>query len=225
MGRQDFLEELTPNFPPKAIYSYDENYQYNADRQMLMDEVLVGTFNSFVRELKELAFSYRITADEKFFLDVSADGQRWTKTFDYVTDAFDIAEAAYRFFVVMPRVLSESDMFSSDERALTVDQKSFEMHDHCQDFGEPKVELIYPPCFSFNGHYLQASIYLCTNDSYTLAIHHVIKEKKRPILNMFFWDIDFAKLLALGYLEIFDQASYPLNLGEAYARVHRRTTH
>jgi hypothetical protein len=67
MVRRDFLEELTPNFPPKTIYSYDENYQYHADRQMLMDEVLVGTFNSFLRKLKEPAFSYKITADEKFF--------------------------------------------------------------------------------------------------------------------------------------------------------------
>lgn len=227
MPREEFLEELTDNFPPKNIYSYDENFRYECDRKKLMDEVLVGTFESYVRHVEDTNFSYKITAEKKFFLEVEAEGERWTKIFDYVTDAFEIGEAAYRFFIVMPRVLDEGEVLLKAERDLVVDRESRDKHDHCDYQDEQKkVEVIMPPNFTAQGAAIKATVYICTDGSYLLTVAHLIPgRKKRWLLNQFYFDPDFAALLAAEYVRQCDTTE---SLGveeEIYQRVYRRVTH
>jgi hypothetical protein len=225
--RENFLEELTPNFPPKKIYSYDENVRYMCDRKALMDEVLAGTFEVYVREVKEAKFSYKITADENFSLEVSAEGECWTKVFDYIAEAFDIAEAAYRFFIVMPRTLDEGEVLLKAERDLEFDQESRDKHDHCDhQVEQKKVEIIMPPNFTVHGATIKATVYLCTDGSYILSVAHFIPgRKKRRLLDQFYSDPDFAAVLAAEYVRQCDTTEFLGIEEEIYQRVYKRVTH
>ncbi|WP_198118976.1 hypothetical protein [Massilia rhizosphaerae] len=227
MPREELLEELTDNFPPKNIYTYDEDVRYTYDRKRLMDEVLLGTFESYVRHVEDEKFSYKITADKKFCLEVKAEGERWIKIFDYVTDAFDIGEAAYRFFIVMPRALDEGEVILEAERNLVVDQESRDKHDHC-DYQEEqkKVEIIMPPNFTAQGATIKATVYLCTDGSYILTVAHFIPgRKKRRLLDQFYSDPDFAALLAAEYVKQCDTTEFLGIEEELYQRVYKRVTH
>ena len=225
--REKFLDELTPNFPPKKIYSYDENVRYTCDRKALMDEVLAGTFEEYVREVEEAKFSYKITADENFCLKVSVEGERWTKTFDYIAEAFEIGEAAYRFFIVMPRALDEGEVLSKAERNLEIDQESREKHAHCDNHEQQKkLEVILPPNFAAHGSMIKATVYLCTDGSYVLSVAHTVPgRKKRRLLDRFYCDPDFAALLAAEYVRQCDTAELLGMEEEIYQRVYRRLTH
>lgn len=225
--RKNFLDELTPNFPPRKIYSYDENIRYTCERKALMDAVLAGAFEEYVREVKEAKFSYKITADENFHLEVSTEGERWTKTFDYIAEAFDIAEAAYRFFIVMPRTLDEGEVLLKAERGLELDRESRDKHDHCDDQGEQKqVEIIMPPNFSAQGATIKATVYLCTDGSYILSVAHFVAGRaKRRLLDQFYSDPDFAALLAAEYLRQCDGTEFLGIEEEIYQRVYDRVTH
>lgn len=110
MAQQEFLNELSDEFPPLHIYSYDENFRYETERLRLMDEVLEGTFETYSRVETQFGFRYTIIADAVFELEVAYKDNVWKKSFDYIAEAFDIAEAAYRFFIVMPRVLDEGEI-------------------------------------------------------------------------------------------------------------------
>lgn len=225
--REKFLDELTPNFPPKKIYSYDENTRYTCERKALMDAVLAGTFEEYVREVEEAKFSYKITADENFCLEVSAEGERWTKTFGYIAEAFDIAEAAYRFFIVMPRTLDEGEVLLKAERDLEVDRGSRDKHDHCDDQrGQEKVGIIMPPHFTASGITIKATVYLCTDGSYILSVAHFIPgRKKRRLLDQFYSDPDFAAVLAAEYVRQCDTTEFLGIEEEIYQRVYKRVTH
>lgn len=227
MVREGFLEELTDNFPPKNIYSYDEDFRYAYDRKLLMDKVLLGTFESYVRYVEDSKFSYKITVDEKFCLEVEAEGERWTKTFEYITDAFEIGEAAYRFFIVVPRALDEGEVLLKAERDLQIDRESYEMHDHCEDHVESnKVQIIMPPNFTAQGATIKATVYLCTDGSYILSVAHTIpSRKKRRLLDQIYSDPDFAALLAAEYVRQCDAAEFLGIEEEIYQRVYRRVTH
>jgi len=225
--RENFLDELTPNFPPRQIYSYDENVRYTCDRKALMDEVLAGTFEEYVREVEEAKFSYKITADENFCLEVSAEGENWTKTFDYIAEAFDIAEASYRFFIVMPRTLDEGEVLLKAERDLEVDLASRDKHDHCDaQGGKEKVEIIMPPHFTANGVTIKATVYSCTDGSYILSVAHFMPGRaKRRLLDQFHSDPDFAALLAAEYVRQCDTTEFLGIEEEIYQRVYNRVTH
>ena len=225
--REKFLDELTPNFPPKKIYSYDENMRYTYERKALMDAVLAGTFEEYVREVEEAKFSYKITADANFCLEVSAEGERWTKAFDYIAEAFDIAEAAYRFFIVMPRTLDEGEVLLKAERDSEVDRESRDRHDHCDDQGEQgKVEIIMPPHFTAQGVAIKATVYLCTDGSYILNVaHFMLGRAKRRLLDQFYSDPDFAALLAAEYVRQCDTTDFLGIEEEIYQRVYNRVTH
>lgn len=208
MPRKEFLQELTPDFPPKKIYSFDENFRYTCDRQMLMDEVLLGTFESYERHVEEAKFSYKITADEKFDLEVVSVDEIWTTSFDYITEAFDIGEAAYRFFIVMPRVLDEGEVLLKAEQGINVDQESRDKHDHCDDQERQPPEAIDRLQFSVHGHYINATVHLCTDGQYILKVVH--KHMGRPeqcLLDRLCIDSDLAKLLAAGYVKHADVES------------------
>jgi hypothetical protein len=224
---EGFLEELTPDFPPAHIYSYDENVRYTCERQTLMDEVLEGTFESFVREVREAGFSYRITADEYFSLEVAAGGQRWTRTFGYITEAFDIAEAAYRFFIVMPRVLDEGGVLLEAERKLQAGKESRAMHDHCEgQTGSRPSGTIVLPGFTAQGATARATVRLCTDGSCILGIEHLVPEPaKRRLPDRFYADPDFAALIAAEYVRQCDTAGFTGTDDEIYRRVYSRVTH
>lgn len=227
MAREEFLEELTDNFPPKSIYSYDENVRYTYDRKLLMEEVLLGTFESYARHVEDAKFSYKITADKEFCLEVETEGERWTKVFDYVTDAFEIGEAAYRFFIVMPRTLDEGEVVLKAERDLQIDRESYEKHDHCKDYVESKkVEMLMRPNFTAQGATIKATVNLCTDGSYILTVAHFIPgRKKRRLLDQFYSDPDFAARLAAEYVRQCDTTEF-LGLEEdIYQRVYSRVTH
>ena len=227
MSREEFLEELTDDFPPKNIYSYDEDARYIYDRKLLMDEVLLGTFESYVRRVEVAKFSYKITADEKFCLEVEAEGKCWTRVFDYITDAFEIGEAAYRFFIVMPRVLDEGEVLLKADRKLEVDRESRDKHDHCEHYGEQKkVEIITPPNFTAHGATIKAAVYLCTDGSYILSVAHSIPgRKERRLLDQFYSDPYFAALLAAEYVRQCDAVEFLGIEEEIYQRVYRHVTH
>lgn len=227
MPREEFLEELTDNFPPKNLYSYDEDVRYTYDRKLLMDKVLLGTFESYIRHVEHAKFSYKITVDNNFYLEVESEGERWTKIFDYITDAFEIGEAAYRFFIVMPRVLDEGDVLIKAERNLEVDQESRDKQDHCDHHEEQKkVEIITPPNFAAQGVTIKAAVYLCTDGSYILSVSHTIPgRKKRRLLDRFFCDHDLAALLAAEYVRQCDTAEFLGMEEEVYERVYKRVTH
>lgn len=226
MPREEFLDELTDNFPPRNIYSYDEDVRYTYDRKRLMDEVLLGTFESYARHVEEAKFSYKITADAKFCLEVEAEGARWIKVFDYITDAFEIGEAAYRFFVVMPRALDEGEVLLKAERDLEVDQESRDRHDHCDQGEQKKVEIIMPPNFSAQGATIKATVYLCTDGSYILSVAHFTPGRaKRRLLDQFHSDPDFAALLASEYVRQCDTTEFLGIEEEIYQRVYSRVTH
>lgn len=223
MSREHFLDELSGEFPPVNIYSFDEAARYNDERLALMDAVLDGSFEQYECTLKESQFSYKITADKIFHLEVTYKDDLWTKSFPYVTDAFEIGESAYRFFVVVPRVLDEGEVLLASERNVQVDAESRQRHDHCED--QP-VEIFHTPELNFKGHYVHAKVFRCSDSTYLLTIVHVKKGKAvQPLLDRFYGDIELAKLLALGYLKIFDQAECPRPMLETYKYVYLRVTH
>lgn len=225
MPREEFLEELTPGFPPKNIYSYDEEVRYRYDRQMLMDEVLFGTFELYVRHVEEKKFSYKITADEKFHLEVVAEGESWTRIFDYVTDAFEIGEAAYRFFIVMPRALDEGEVLLKAERGLQVDQESRDKHDHCEDQQTKSVEIINRFQFSAQGQYVKATVSLCANGGFILSVTHSRNGRsRRRLLDLFYSDPDLAQLLAKGYVKHAD-TEWPGTEEDLYKQVYLSVMH
>ncbi|KQV50028.1 hypothetical protein ASC93_10920 [Massilia sp. Root335] len=196
-------------------------------RRLLMNEVLLGTFESYVRHVEDAEFSYKITADDKFCLEVVAKEQRWTKIFDYITDAFEIGEAAYRFFVVMPRALDEGEVLLKAERDLEVDQESRDKHDHCDNQDEhAEVEIIMPPHFNVQGATIKATVYPCTDGSYILSVVHTVSSrKKRRLLDQFYSDPDLAALLAAEYVRQCDTTESLGIEDEIYRRVYSRVTH
>ncbi len=109
MAQQEFFDELSDEFPPLHIYSCDESFHYETERLRLMDEVLDGTFETYSRVETQFDFRYTIIADASFELEVAYKDNIWIKSFVYIAEAFDTAEAAYRFLIVMPRVLDEGE--------------------------------------------------------------------------------------------------------------------
>ncbi len=107
MSQQKILDELSDEFPPLYVYSDDENLRFLSERLWLMDEVLEGTFETYSRVENKDEFRYTIWADAVFELEVAYKDNVWKKNFDYIAEAFDIAEAAYRFFIVLPRALDQ----------------------------------------------------------------------------------------------------------------------
>lgn len=223
MSREHFLDELSDDFPPRTIYSYDETARYNAERLALIDAVLDGSFEKYECKVKDSEFSYKITADAVFDLEVVYKDESWKKSFSYVTEAFEIAESAYRFFVVVPRVLDEGEVLLANEKNYPVDAESRQMHDHCDD--EP-VEVFHTPELDFKGQYIHAKVFRCLDSTYLLTIVHVSSEKgMQPLLDRYYGDVELAKLLAVGYLNLFDRAEYPIRMHETYKKVYIRVTH
>jgi hypothetical protein len=223
MSREEFLDELSNEFPPVDIYSYDEAVRYSEERLALMDAVLDGSFDKYECTVKVSEFSYKITADEIFHLEVAYKEDGWKKSFPYITDAFEIGESAYRFFVVVPRVLDEGEVLLADEKNYLVDAESRQVHDHCDD--QP-VEVFHTPELDFKGQYIHAKVFRCSDSTYLLTIVHVSREKgMQPLLDRYYGDIELAKLLAVGYLNLFDRAEYPLPMHETYKKVYIRVTH
>lgn len=223
MLREHFLDELSDDFPPRTIYSYDETVRYSAERLALIDAVLDGSFGKYECNVQESEFSYTITADAVFDLEVVYKGEAWKKSFPYVTEAFEIAESAYRFFVVVPRVLDEGEVLLANEEKYPVDAESRLKYDHCD--GE-ELEICKTPELVLEGRYLHAKIFRRSDSMYLLTVAHAGKEVGlQPLLDRFYGDIDLAKLLAFGYLNLFDQAEYPLPMHETYKRVYRRVIH
>lgn len=227
MKREEFLDELTDDFPPQAIYSFDEKFRYDLERARLLEEVLIGIFEKYERIEAGGEFRYTIVADAKFHLEVAGEGEIWTKTFEDFADAFDIAEAAYRFFIVMPRVLTEGEHPLISEKDMPIDPESYEMHDHMQGHGEQnKVEIIMPPNFTAQGATIKATVYFCTDGSYILTVAHIIPgRKKRRLLDQFYSDPDFAALLAAEYVKQCDTTEFLGIEEEIYQRVYSRVTH
>jgi hypothetical protein len=227
MKREEFLDELTDNFPPLAIYSFDEKFRYDSERARLLEEVLTGAFEKYERIEAGGEFRYTIVADSEFTLEVEGEGEVWTKTFEYIADAFDIAEAAYRFFIVMPRVLTEGERALIIEKDLPIDEESYQMHDHCECHGEQnQVEIIMPPNFTAQGTCIKAAVYLCTDGSYVLSVSHRIPGKpKRCLLDKFYSDPDFAALIAAEYVRQCDTTEFLGIEEEIYERVYSRATH
>jgi hypothetical protein len=225
MPREEFLEELSDDFPSQRIYSYDENFRYETERRLLMDAVLEGTFEEYECNVKESEFGYKITADADFLLEVRYKGDKWQKSFPYIAQAFDIAEAAYRFFVVVPRVLDESEVLLSNEANYPIDAESHEMHDHCLEDDRPKpVELIYPPQLRLKGDFLSATVFRCTDGTYMLNIIHRRAGKSSELLDENLTDPDFAEVIANKYLEVFDQEVIA-PLDDMYEYVYAKVTH
>lgn len=189
MAREEFLDELSDDFPPQRIYSHDETVRYFTERRELMDAVLEGTFETYECAVKECGFRYKISADADFELEVSYKDETWRKTFPYIAEAFDIAEAAYRFFIVVPRVLDEAEALRS----------------YIPSNPNKPAELIVPPHYRERGEYVFATIFRCTNGTYMLSIVHRRAAQQTELLDKYFTDADFAELIANKYLEIFDQ--------------------
>jgi len=225
MAREEFLDELSDDFPSQRIYSYDENFRYEADRRLLMDAVLEGTFEEYEYNVEESDFSYKITADADFRLEVRYKEEKWKKSFPYIAQAFDIAEAAYRFFVVVPRVLAEGEVLLSNEQSYSIDPESHEMHDHCLDADRPMpVDFIYPPYLRVKGDSLSATVFRCTDGTYILYIIRSQLGKYSELLNKNFTDAGFAEAVANKYLEVFDRGAI-VTPGDAYEYVYARVTH
>lgn len=227
MKREEFLDELTDNFPPLAIYSFDEKFRYDSERARLLEEVLTGAFEKYERIESGGEFRYTIVADSEFTLEVAGEGEVWTKTFEYIAEAFDIAEAAYRFFIVMPRVLTEGDHALISEKDLPIDEESYEMHDHCEGHGEQKqVDIIMPPNFTAQGAYIKATVYICTDGSYILSVVQFIPGRaKRRLLDKFYSDPEFAALIAAEYVRQCDTTEFLGIEEEIYEKVYSRVTH
>jgi hypothetical protein len=227
MAREEFLDELSDQFPSQAIYSYDETFRYDTDRLALMDSVLDGSFDKYECNVPACNFRYEITADAVFHLKVAYNDNVWKKTFSYITEAFEIGEAAYRFFIAVPRAMSEGEALSANEEKHPIEKESYLTHDHCLDNNAAEqAEIIFPPCFRAKGKYVHASVFLCTDDSYLLSIIHICPAgKHRNLLEVFFTDEDFAKLIAKAYLENFDREVCPSPLDEVYQHVYRCVTH
>jgi hypothetical protein len=225
MAREEFLDELSDDFPSQRIYSYDENFRYETERRLLMDAVLEGTFEEYECNVKESDFGYKITADADFLLEVRYKEENWKKSFPYIAQAFDIAEAAYRFFVVVPRVLDEGEVLLSNEKKYPIDPESYEMHDHCLDDDRPKpVERIYPPYLRLRGDFLSATVFRCTDGTYMLNIIHRRAGKYSELLDKSFTDADFAEVIANKYLEVFDQEAI-VPPDDMYECVYAKITH
>jgi len=227
MAREEFLDELSDDFPCKRIYSYDESFRYDTVRRELMDAVLDGTFEKYECAVKESEFSYEIAADSNFVLEVKYKEDRWQKTFSYVAEAFDIGEAAFRFFVVVPRVLDEGEVLLAAERGLIVDQESREKHDHCEQTQAPEeIELIAPPIYRAKGHFLISSVFLCRDGRYVLTVTHLSPgARKYTLLDEVYTDGEFAELIAAGYVAHFDRETCPGPFDEVYQEVYKRVTH
>ena len=227
MAREEFLDELSDDFPCKRIYSFDESFRYDTVRRELMDAVLDGTFEMYECAVKESEFSYKITADENFVLEVKYKEDRWGKIFSYVAEAFDIGEAAFRFFVVVPRVLDEGEVLLAAERGLTVNQESREKHDHCeQTHVLEEIEIIALPIYRAKGHFLNSSVFLCRDNRYVLTVTHLSPgARKYTLLNEVYTDCDFAELIAAGYVAYFDWETCPGPFDEVYQEVYKRVTH
>jgi hypothetical protein len=219
MAREEFLDELSDDFPSQRIYSYDENFRYETERRLLMDAVLEGTFEEYERNVKESDFGYKITANAEFLLEVTYKEDTWQKSFPYIAQAFDIAEAAYRFFVVVPRVLDEGEVLLSNEANYPIDAESHEMHDHC--LGDDRLKPV-ERISCVKGDFLSATVFRCTDGTYMLNITHRRAGKYSELLDKNFTDADFAKVIANKSLEVFDQEviELPLDMYEfVYAKV------
>ena len=227
MAREEFLDELSDDFPPQRIYSYDESFRYDTERRALMDAVLDGTFEKYECAVQESDFSYRITADSVFTLEVKYKEESWKKNFQYVADAFDIAEAAYRFFVVVPRVLDEGEVLLAAERGLSVDQESRELHDHCEQTHElEELEVITPPHFRAKGHFLVSTVFRCKHGDFVVTVTHLRPgATKFTLLDEVYSDAGFAELIAAGYVTYFDRETCPGPSDEVYKEVYKRVTH
>lgn len=227
MARKEFLDELSDDFPCKRIYSYDESFRYDTVRRELMDAVLDGAFEKYECVVKESEFSYTITADSNFVLEVKYKEDRWEKTFSYVAGAFDIGEAAFRFFIVVPRVLDEGEVLLAAERGLTADQESREKHDHCeQTQAAEEIELIAPPVYRMKGYFLISSVFLCRDGRYVLTVTHLsLGARKYTLLDKVYTDGEFAELIAAGYVAHFDREICPRPFDEVYQEVYKRVTH
>jgi len=226
MPREEMLDELSDGFPDKKLYNFDEQARYDLDRALLLERVLDGTFESYERVESELKFSYKITADSKFNLEVFYDEYVWRRSYDYVADAFEVAEAAYRLLVVYPRVYEEGAVYLEKEKNLQLDEESYQRHDHCQDNGGKQVvELIDPPQL-VKGFYISATIHMCTDGNFLLSvIYSEDGTRKFPILDRFYSDPDLAELIADGYLKFADKAEFPHQAEDLYARIYQRVMH
>lgn len=226
MPREEMLDELTDDFPCKRIYKFDEQFRYDTDRAVLMDKVLDGTFEAYVRVEIELNFSYKIIGDEKFVLEVMYEGYVWTKAFDYITDAFEIGEAAYRLLIVYPRIMEEGEVLQEKDAGSTLDVGCYELHDHCLDEEKEEVEILRPPRHVLKGRHIEATIFRCSDGTFLLSVVHksdVIKHES--VLDRFFAYFELAELIAQGYLRCVDLAEFPSQLDETYNLVYLRSMH
>lgn len=221
MPREEMLDELTDNFPCKRIYNFDEQFRYDTDRAVLMDEVLEGTFETYVRLEEEKNFSYKITGTNVFDLEVMYDDYVWQKTFDYVTDAFEIGEAAYRLLIVYPRVMEDGKVLHEKEVGSTLDLDCYELHDHCLDVETEAVEILHPPRLALKGKHIEATIFRCSDETFLLSIVHTSDvNKHEPVLDRFFADFELAELIARGYLRCVDLAEFPGQPENTYERIY-----
>lgn len=225
MPREEMLDELTDNFPCKRIYSFDEQFRYDTDRAMLMDEVLEGTFETYIRVEAEMKFSYKITGTDVFNLEVMYNEYVWKKKFDYVTDAFEIGEAAYRLLIVYPRVMEGGEVLHKKEVESTLDMGRCELHDHCLDEAEA-VEILRPPRLVLKGKYIKVTVFRCSDETFLLSVVHTSDvNKQESVLDRFFADFELAELIARGYLRCVDLAEFPDQLDNTYERVHFSSVH
>lgn len=226
MPREEMLDELTDNFPCKRIYNFDEQFRYDTDRALLMDKVLDGVFESYARLEAELNFSYKIIGDIKFSLEVIYEGHVWTKDFDYITDAFEIGEAAYRLLVAYPRVMEEGELLHEKEAGLTVDVVCYELHDHCLDEEKEAFEILLPPRLALKGMHIQATIFGCSDGNFLLSVVHINEfNMHESVLDQFFPYFELAELIAQSYLRCVDLAKFPNQLDKTYNMIHLRSMH
>lgn len=226
MPREEMLDELTDNFPCKRMYNFDEQFRYDTDRAALMDEVLDGTFETYVRVEAGMNFSYKIIGTNVFDLEVMYDGYVWKKKFDYVTDAFEIGEAAYRLLIVYPRVMEDGKVLHEKEVGLHLDTDCYELHDHCLDVETEVVGILRPPRLVLKGKHIEATIFRCSDETFLLSVVHAsVVNRHQPVLDRFFADFELAELVARGYLRCVDLAEFPGELENTYERVYFSLMH
>jgi hypothetical protein len=226
MPREEMLNELTDDFPSKHIYNFDEQFRYDTDRIALMDKVLEGTFETYVRVEAEMKFSYEIIGCKKFDLEVRHDGFTWKKTFDYVTDAFEIGEAAYRLLIVYPRVMQDGEVLHEREVGAAMDVKCYELHDHCLVEEDDEIEILNPPRRVLKGKYIEAKIFACSDGNFLLSVVHISNvDNQESLLDQFFTYFELAELIAHGYLQCVDFIEFPRQLDETYKCVYLRSIH
>jgi len=226
MPREKMLDELTDDFPCKRIYNFDEQFRYDTDRFILMDKVLEGTFENYVRVEAEMKFSYEIIGCAKFDLEVRYEGAVWKKTFDYITDAFEIGEAAYRLLIVYPRIMADGEILCENEVGFSIDVACYEVHDHCLVEEDEEIDILNPPKLALKGKYVEAKIFGCSNGNSFLSIVHTSDvNNQKSVLDQFFPYFELAELIARGYLQYVDLAEFPSQLDETYNRVHLRSMH